>query len=147
MYKNKVSDKPWHPNNSYCYLRWTSVPFVSIVDLLIAALVYGYFLINAYKIYGQQIQLDDTFLTIVGSVGALFCSLFRFVWAWLIDMYTFKSVYGVLLVLQFFVTSTLYWVSGNPHLFFVWYCLSSICYGGHFSITPAACANIFGLKM
>jgi len=111
------------------------------------SLFYGYFLINAYKVYGETKRIDDNFLTLVGSLGAIFNSLFRLVWAWLIDLYQFKYVYAALLLLQFFVTSTLYWVSHDPIIFMIWYCLSSICYGGHFSLSPAICAHTFGMKI
>ena len=74
-------------------------------------IVYGYFLINAFKIFGEQQKIDDEFLTLIGSLGAIFNSLFRFVWAWLIDLYPYKYVYAALLLLQFFVTSSVYWIA------------------------------------
>ncbi len=67
-------------------------------SLFIIIIVYGYFLINAFKIYGQRNKFDDKYLTMVGSMGALFNSGFRLVWALLIDHFSFKAVYGVLLI-------------------------------------------------
>lgn len=63
------------------------------------SLFYGYFLINAFKIFGYKNRLSDEYLTYVGSIGALLNCLFRLVWAWLIDHFEFKYVYAFLLFL------------------------------------------------
>lgn len=83
----------------------------------------------------------------VGSVGALANSGSRFIWAWLIDVFEFKFVYAVLLIMQFIVTASLFWIADDKTMFMIWYALSSICYGGHFSLSPAVCAQIFGIKL
>jgi hypothetical protein len=42
--------------------------------------------------------MGDNFLGVVGSVGAAFNSI-RFVWSAALDKYSYKVVYGILLIL------------------------------------------------
>jgi hypothetical protein len=51
------------------------------------SVVYGYFLINAFKLYGLRNNFTDSFLTLVGAVGALFNCVGRFLGAWLMDYF------------------------------------------------------------
>eukprot|EP00347_Sterkiella_histriomuscorum_P004848 403358853 len=127
--------------------RYQSVFFQQIQNIAQKVLRYGYFLINAFKVYGQRNKFDDQFLSMVGSIGALVNCASRLIAAWLIDHFSFQSIYGLLLIKQFAITCSIYWVTGNQTYFLLWYCLSQICYGAHFSITPVVCAKIFGLKI
>jgi hypothetical protein len=52
-----------------------------------------------------------------------------------------------ILVIQIAVSSTIYFISYNKFLYIIWVCLSYICLGGHFSVFPTACVNIFGIKI
>jgi hypothetical protein len=63
------------------------------------SLFYGYFLINAFKIFGYKAKMSDEFLTYVGCIGALLNCLSRFVWAWLVDYFSFRYIYALLLLL------------------------------------------------
>ena len=68
----------------------------------------GYYSINVFKQFGQTVETlsNDEFLTWVGSVAALFNTA-RFVWSAFLDHYSYKKVYGVLLLLQIFIGSTM----------------------------------------
>lgn len=69
----------------------------------------------------------------------------RIIWGNLYDRFSFKKVYGFLLSLQLALASSIYYVSLNKSLFFIWSCLSLICGGGHFALFPALCLKEAGV--
>ena len=57
----------------------------------------GFFVVNQTKVYGMENGLtNDKFLALVASIGAIFNAL-RWIWSWMLDYYSYKQVYGVLL--------------------------------------------------
>ena len=77
------------------------------------SLMYGYFLLNTFKVFGEKYLLDNKYLTFVGSVGALANSFFRIIWAWLVDHYSYKYIYSSILILQFCSASLIYWTESS----------------------------------
>jgi len=110
------------------------------------SLLYGYYILNIFKIFGFYSGLSDDYLAIVGSVGAIASCIFRFIWGYLADYYSYKSLYAYLLVLQFISCTLLYQFKESPVGFLILYCVSYICYSGHFSLVPLICSSIFGVK-
>jgi hypothetical protein len=72
--------------------------FISIYVMASFSFFLGSFTVSNFKNYGIQSGLDETFLTSVGSYGAIFNAI-RFVWSGLLDKYSYKVVYGSLLIL------------------------------------------------
>ena len=57
----------------------------------------GFFVVNQTKNFAVVNGLvNDKFLSMVASVGALFNTC-RFMWSWALDHYSYKVVYGILL--------------------------------------------------
>ena len=54
--------------------------------------------VNSFKVFGLGHGMTDSYLSVVGSVGAAFNSI-RFVWSGALDKYSYKLVYGILLAL------------------------------------------------
>jgi hypothetical protein len=52
-----------------------------------------------------------------------------------------------ILIIQVAISSTIYFAINYKSLYIVWVCLSYFCLGGHFSVFPTACVNIFGMKI
>jgi hypothetical protein len=110
-------------------------------------------MISSYKVFGIDMGITDSYLTVVGSVGVLFNTFSRFIYGSLTDIYEFWKLYLSLLFIQAQVTSSIFWIStiessneAKEWLFMLFYCLSSICYGGHFSLAPMVCVKIYGSK-
>lgn len=78
---------------------WLPLVFVSTF-LSFKFIVCGYYTIDVYKIFGDsRPTLDhEVYLTEVGSFASLFGSL-RFIWSAALDHYSYKKVYGTLLIL------------------------------------------------
>ena len=101
------------------------------------SIMYGYYTLDVYKTYGlTQPALDsDIYLTEVGSVGGLFGAL-RFIWSWALDHYSYRKVYGSLLVLQIILALTIKWTSLSRSSYAIAVCLCIWCEGGHFTLAP-----------
>ena len=102
------------------------------------------FVANNYKTFGQQKIKDDLFLTIVGSIGMIGNGLSRCAWGAIMDLKSFKKVYGVLLLAQIIAICTLSLISYSKILYFLWVVVILACEGGHFALFPSVCAKIFG---
>lgn len=76
------------------------------------SVLFGYYTVDVYKIFGDSrtVLNHEIYLTEVGSLSALFGS-FRFVWSGLLDHYSYKKVYGSLLIIQMILGSTYYFAA------------------------------------
>lgn len=72
--------------------------FIEIVLMNIASVLVGLFVIGSAKTYGQYTIKDEKFLNIAATSASIF-GVFRFIWSTLMDKYSFKLVYGVLMVI------------------------------------------------
>ena len=64
------------------------------------------FVLNTFKKYGQENIKDEKFLTLVGSVASIFGGI-RFVWSQLVDRYSFKLSYTIVLGINIIFGATL----------------------------------------
>lgn len=109
---------------------------------------YGLMIAGNLKNYGMDSGIsDDSFLTIVGSVGAVCNGLFRVVWGFCYDFVSFRTVYSCLLILQLICIASFNSIAHIKSLFFIWSCLSFFCEGGHFALFPALCLKEFGIEV
>ena len=97
----------------------------------------GLFIAAEWKVYWQTATNapTDHFMATAGSFGSVFNGM-RFVWSWLLDYYSYKSVYGALLVIEIIVGVTMPFLLTHKWLYTVWICLGYWCLGGHFTLLP-----------
>lgn len=107
------------------------------------SIFFGTYIVGTYKSFGAQHIHDEQFLSVVGAFASIFGCL-RFTWSFLIDHYTFKRVYGVLICLQTFLAFTFPLVARVKPLFLIWVSLTFYCEGGHFTLAPAIYKKLFG---
>jgi len=107
--------------------------------------VFGYYTLDVYKIFGDsKSNLNhDIYLTEVGSVSSVFGSL-RFVWSASLDHYSYKKVYGSLLILQIILGMTYSFAAKSETLYAIWICLTIWCEGGHFTLVPNILKIVYG---
>ena len=55
---------------------------------------------NNYKIYGIEEIADDTFLTLVGSIGSVCNGFSRAAWAMLMDRFGFRRIFLIMMIIQ-----------------------------------------------
>ena len=73
-----------------------------------------------FKSYAQKDIHDDHFITLVGSMGAVFNAISRPFWSSLVDFIGFKTVYLIMLILQVIFSFTLETVHENKMCFMIW---------------------------
>jgi MFS family permease len=99
--------------------------------------------INTFKKFGLETIKDDHFLTVVGSVSAVFGGL-RFLWSHLVDRYSFKLSYTIVLCVNVIFGGTLVLVRDSKALFLIWVSMIVWAEGAHFALVPTICAKSFG---
>ena len=100
---------------------------------------------DTYKNLGESVEVlnNDSYLTLISSVSSLFNAL-RFVWSGALDKYSFKWVYGTLVVIQILLASTIKLEETSKFSFAVMLCLTLFCIGGHFALFPNVLKQVFG---
>ena len=121
-----------------------SRPFILIYLMNMLSIITGFFAVNNFKIYGQKNGLtNEEYLAILGSIAAL-CNAIRFLWSFATDFFSYKLVYGILLVLQIVIDFTVPLVAENKYLYAIWISLMLFCEGAHFVLVPNVLKKIFG---
>jgi len=107
------------------------------------------YMASTYKVMALQLndKLDDRFLTILGSIGAIFNGCSRTAAGILMDRYPFKNIYAVLLTTQLIVACTMTTVvQYSPNLYFLWVIIAYNCVGPHFVLFPTEMVKTYGVK-
>ena len=107
-----------------------------------------FYLSSVFKTMGMQIgDIDDYFLTWIGSIGSLANGLSRVVWGPIQDKVGFLPIYRTVLVMELLVCSLLpLIVQANKYLYLIWVFMGFLCLGAHFVIFPNVIVQIFGLR-
>ncbi len=107
----------------------------------------GLFTIGYYKTFGNTADwADDTFLSLVGSMAALFNGLGRVVWGKLADTFGYKKMLFGMALFQGILMITFAITIESKFAFLIWVCLIYFCFGGNFSLYPTATTDLFGPK-
>ena len=120
--------------------------------MLYLSIFTGFFIVGSSKIYAMQFIPDEKFLGLVASLGGLFGAM-RFTWSMAYDRFSFRKVYGSLLLCQiiccFSLPVILEYVE-SMRVKKVFYSLVVFicfwCEGGHFTLAPTVFKKLFGLR-
>ena len=104
---------------------------------------YGYLIANNYKDYGDDYINDDHFLSIIGAASSAWAG-FRFTWAFMMQKFSFKFVYSIMLILQIITAMTLNLSVKNRYTYLISIWLTIWIEGGHFTVLPTVCGKIYG---
>jgi MFS transporter, OFA family, oxalate/formate antiporter len=117
--------------------------FVQILLITLLSGSIGLFFIANYKRIGLNAH-PDSFVTIVGSVAALSNGLFRIVWGYLLDKYSYKSVNSLILLLQILLCSSFYFIVKVDYLYLLWVGLIFCCHGGVNTMLAPVSMKLYG---
>jgi MFS transporter, OFA family, oxalate/formate antiporter len=109
--------------------------------------MYPYYIASNFKSYEEQDVNAESFITVVGSLGAVTNGLSRGVWSSIQDKIGFRIVYITLLALEIVIAFTFVAIHKVKALYLIWVMISFACLGGHFSIFPTVCSKIYGPTM
>lgn len=94
-----------------------------------------------------KIHDKDSFLTIIGSCGAVFNGLGRLFWGALLDRLSFRVISALINGLLLITSLTVSFLIENENLFLVAVSVIYFCYGGNYSIYPTHTVRIFGQQL
>ncbi len=86
---------------------------------------------------------NNDYLTLVGAVSSVFGGI-RFFWSWLVDRFSYKLSYSIILLINILFGFTLVLVSDNKALYLIWVSMIVWAEGAHFALVPTICAKLFG---
>jgi MFS family permease len=123
--------------------------FKMIYAMNTLSIFHGMFILGSGKTWAEQAFTDDKFLSYVLSVGSFFGAL-RFFWSFLMDKFSFKQIYGTMLLIQLVIGLILPIIMKLPDskakqtIFSICICFSYNIEGAHFVVMPTVLAKLFG---
>ena len=120
-----------------------------LMAMIFGSATIGFYIASCYKTYGiKQPALDnDLYLTWVGSVANIWNGGSRIGWGTALDRFSFKKVYGALVIVEIIAGVTLQFASNYKVMYFVWVSVLLACEGGHFALFPTYTAKVFGQEV
>ena len=108
--------------------------------------IIGFFMASTYKVYGQKQPAlqNDLYLSWVGSVANIWNGGSRVIWGYFLDRFSFKKVYGSLVVVEVIVACTLQFAGEFRWMYFIWVSILLCCEGGHFALFPTYTSKVYG---
>ena len=97
-----------------------------------------------YKEYGSIRITDDSFLTVVGSCGAVFNGFGRLVFGMLFDRFSFRLLSTIINSILLVFAITLPFVADSKPLFLIAVSLIYFVYGANYAIYPTQTMRVFG---
>ena len=141
-----VETQKTQSNETICN-AFLSIPFLYILIMPLLTSSYGFFTVNAIKIFGKEFHIDDSTLTLASSLAGFGNGASRIVWGMLLDKWKFKKTYYFVCFSQIVLSSTIYFTPSINEYVYVLYCLLSLCTeGSHFAIFPLVTRHVFGAK-
>ena len=121
------------------YILWIMFFCIGIICTFTASL---------YKSFGFEIVTsDDTLLSLMGAVAAIFNCLGRIIWGLTADLTDYNFAFVLQGSLMIFLISNLFSAGfAGKGMFFVWVCAIFFCIGGYFSLFPSISTSLFGSK-
>ncbi len=65
-----------------------------------------------YRTYVKDKIMDDKYLGLIGSIGAIACGFSRFIWGSVLERGTFKFLYYTLSIVNALLAFSVYFISG-----------------------------------
>ena len=101
------------------------------------------FMIGNFQQFASAYITDQDYFVLLGSVGSL-CASLRFFWSLPVDYFSFKIVYGAMILTQFALSLVMPYAAKSKTWYFVCVCVAFFCEGGHFTLVPAMYKKLFG---
>jgi hypothetical protein len=104
----------------------------------------GMFAIASFKTIGLQYGFEDSFLTIVGSLGSIMNGTNRPFWGYLFDRKSYRFAYMIICIIQIAICFSFPGVNKFKPSFLIWLCILFSCSGGTFTQLAPIAVRIYG---
>jgi len=105
----------------------------------------GVFTTSVFKIIAID-YIPDGILTLAGALASACSGFARFFWAYMLDKFGFRKVFTVMTIIQTINSAFIYENRMNQYVYPIFVCISSVTFGGMYSIFPTATIKIYGIK-
>lgn len=102
-----------------------SSQFKSTYGMMFFVIWFTFYMAISYKAYGQTKGISDMFLTVCGSTASLVNACARLVGGILMEYYSFKKIFSVVLIVQFILCLSFDYIATTPAIFLVCLCLNN----------------------
>ncbi len=82
----------------------------------------------------------------MSTVAFISSTIAKFIWGTAQDYFGFVKMYGVLIVIQLFVTFSINFLANTEATFCIYIILSFLCEGAHFVVFPSVASALYGPK-
>lgn len=84
------------------------------------SVLFGLYTVGSSKSYGEKKKMSESFLSLTASLASVF-GIFRFIWALPLDCnFSYKQVYGVMIVIQIVVAFGMnIFIKGHDFMFLI----------------------------
>jgi len=113
--------------------------------MLFNGLFIGVFTTSVFKIIAID-YISDGVLTLAGALASACSGFARFFWAYMLDKFGFRKVYTVMMIIQTINSALIYEHRMNKLVYPVLVCISSVTFGGMYSVFPTTTIKIYGIK-
>ena len=123
--------------------------FYMLFMMYTLTILHGTFIAGSSKTWAQSKIHDDKYLSFIAAISNIF-GAFRFFWSFLLDKYSFKAVYGTMILIQLIIGLVLPTIleleneSLKEALYGMCICVSFNIEGAHFVTMPTTLAKLFG---
>jgi hypothetical protein len=104
----------------------------------------GMFSIASFKVIGLQYGYNDTFLTVVGSLGSVMNGSNRPLWGLMFDKKSYRLTYIVLCIIEVIICFTFPTISKYQAPFLIWLCILYSCSGGTITQLAPISVKLYG---
>jgi MFS family permease len=118
--------------------------FWKLFLMLFTGFSYSLWVIVCYKTFAAYYIKDDAFLSYVGVLAAISNGVSRFVFPFLMDYYSYKSLNCIAQSLQLVLSFTIYYSVSSRPLFLLVVMLSFFANGSQFYPLALSCNQIYG---
>jgi len=85
--------------------------FIVLYIIVVCHMFFSYYISNSYKQYGFEGGLSDATLTWIGSTASLFTGFSKVIWASLLDRFSFKPLYFIILFIHAVIFVWIHWAN------------------------------------
>jgi hypothetical protein len=104
----------------------------------------GFFAIASFKVIGLQYGYNDTFLTVVGSLGSVMNGSNRPLWGLMFDKLSYRMTYVSLCMIEVIICFTFPTISKHQAPFLIWLCILYSCSGGTITQLAPISVKLYG---
>jgi len=125
--------------------------FKCIYLMNVLTILQATFIVGSGVTWGDKHIVDASYVSFVASVASIFGAL-RFFWSFLLDKFSFKLIYGIMMCFQILIGFSLPSILEiedemvKQVLFMIAVCVSFNLEGAHFVIVPTVYSKLFGPK-